>query len=100
MRGIKRVMAATGVVFAVLGMIGAGTAGAASAKAPIECATDTDGHTWAWAVCATDLEYRVVVDYCRVGCSREYGPWVRQPNFSQVNLPSGGSIVVQAPQVR
>ncbi|MET0133393.1 MAG: hypothetical protein ABW215_07340 [Kibdelosporangium sp.] len=34
-------------------------------------------------------------------CSREYGPWVRQPTYSRVgNFPTGGSVVVMAPQIK
>ncbi|CAM3417918.1 hypothetical protein KIPE111705_07545 [Kibdelosporangium persicum] len=100
MRGFKRVLAASGVALAAFSLTGAGNATAGVAKAEVLCATDSDGHTWAEAICEYG-EYRVVVDYCRVTCSTERGPWTRQPYVSRIDgFPSGGSIVVKQPEVR
>jgi hypothetical protein len=100
MRGFKRLLAASGIALAAFSLTGTATAVAVPVSVQANCATDTDNHTWAWAYCNTTGEYRVVVDYCRVSCSREYGAWVRQPNFSRVDFPAGGTIIVQAPQIR
>ncbi|MBP2325728.1 hypothetical protein JOF56_006113 [Kibdelosporangium banguiense] len=100
MRGFKRVLAASGVALAAFSLTGTSAAVASPVDALGSCSVDTDGHTWAWAKCDVDKQYRVVVDYCRVSCSREYGPWAWKPNRSNVNFPTGGTIILQAPEIR
>ena len=100
MRGLKRVLAASGIALAAFSLTGTATAGASPVEVQAGCQVVTDGHTWAGAKCSGyGTRYRVVVDYCRVTCSRERGPWVWEPDLSWVRFPSGGTIIMQAPEL-
>jgi hypothetical protein len=101
MRGFKRVLAAAGIALAAFSLTGTSAAVASPVEVQAGCSVDTDNHTWAWAKCSGyGKQYRVVVDYCRVSCSREYGPWVWEPDLSWVRFPAGGTIIMQAPELR
>ena len=87
--------------FAVAGIFVAtvtGSAEVASATqdtgpAQVECTYATDRSTFSSVVCKTNSRYRIVVDYCRVSCVLEFGPWKKDPFRSEVTFPPGGTIV-------
>lgn len=99
MRGFKRVLAASAVALAAFSLTGATNAAAGPVSAQAGCATSTDGHLYAWAICGGTGEYRIAVDYCRVRCVKEVGPWVRS-GVSRVDFPPGGSIIDERPEFR
>ncbi|GAA1339343.1 hypothetical protein [Saccharothrix algeriensis] len=56
------------------------------------CSLHTNNTTFAYNICSTSLQYRIVVSYCRATCVDEYGAWVTSPSQSRVDFPSGGTI--------
>ncbi|HET6286844.1 MAG TPA: hypothetical protein VFG15_08840 [Amycolatopsis sp.] len=64
--------------------------GIASAVPP-SCWTETNGSTWAAGFCPSGT-YKVVVQYCRVHCTREEGYPAVNGNPSGVSFSPGGSI--------
>ncbi|MFI6025503.1 hypothetical protein [Amycolatopsis magusensis] len=92
----KNVRLFAAVSFAVAAMSSfpqVASAGQDTRSAQVECTQTTDRSTIATVVCKTDRRYRVVADYCRLNCTREFGPWKYNPFRSEVNFPSGGTIV-------
>ncbi|KDN19200.1 hypothetical protein [Amycolatopsis rifamycinica] len=95
MRKAVQFIVTTGFLLTTLTSLpGVASAVEGAKPAQAECVQATDNTTFASVFCQnTDSRYRVVADYCRLNCTREYGPWKYNPFRSEVTFPPGGTIV-------